>query len=147
LSFRCRRRCPSYKLKSKKSPLASVSRGWCQEQRADFAESPDYTGNRWWLFGAGDNRHRLAKHVVIGEFERFEGDVWILVLQKLISGRHEVVFGQESIQRILNRLRCSVGRAFFAAAALFSALLKNHDLYFPSKIERIQPSSRQPFCR
>jgi len=73
--------------------------------------------------------------------------VWILVLQKLIPERHELVFGQESIQRILNRLRCSVGRAFFAAAALFSALLKNHDLYFPFKIEGIQPYSRQPFCR
>jgi L-arabinose isomerase len=28
------------------------------------------------LFGRGDNRHRLAKHVVIGELERFEGEVW-----------------------------------------------------------------------
>jgi len=107
--------------------------GSCFRRHAELRNRADVDLDRWWLFGAGDNRHRLAKHVVIGEFERFEGDVWILVLQKLIPERHELVFGQESIQRILNRLRCSVGRAFFAAAALFSALLKTMTSIFPLK--------------
>jgi len=41
--------------------------------------------------------------------------------------------GKRAFQRILNRFRRFVRRAFLAAAALFSALLKDHDLYFPSR--------------
>ena len=84
----------------------------------------------WWLFGCSDNRHRLAKHVVVGELERFEGDVWILVLQKLLPKRHEPVFGQERILRVLDRFRDFVRCAFFASACLFPAFLEDHDLYF-----------------
>ena len=57
----------------------------------------DVDFDRWWVFGSGDSRHRPAEHVVIGKLERFEGDVWILVLQKLLPKRRELVFRQESI--------------------------------------------------
>ena len=37
----------------------------------------------------------------------------------------QLVFGQESIECVFNRFRRFVRRAFLAAAALFSALLKD----------------------
>ena len=37
-------------------------------------DGTDIDFDRGWLFNTGNDRHRLAKHVVIGELERFEGD-------------------------------------------------------------------------
>jgi hypothetical protein len=59
--------------------------------------------------------------------------VWILVLQKLLPKHHESVFGQERIQRVLDRFRDFVRRALLRPPVFFRPFWKTMTSIFPLK--------------